>query len=677
MTVLDAAKGFVKLGVSFVPCGPDKRPKDNPTGYGKFSWDVYKTRVPNLNETEGLMKGATGIGIIGGAVSGNLETMDFEDYKAPVFEEWCGLVREFGLAEILEQCYIEKSLREGYHVIYRCESEVPGTQKLCHRMGKDDDGTMKVLCIIETRGEGNYACVSPTPGYTKIQGSLGKLPVLTLDQHDTFHALARSMDQHVEAVRRVFDAKVGHGVGDDFNARATWEEILGEEGWTFGREKGGVAEGVRPGKKLSEGISARFHLGSTDLIYVFTTSLGIEPGCYTKFGYWTYSRHYGDFTASVKDLVSRGYKGEDKTYKNGKANVQEDKDDSVPEVAGFRSYKTIERKSVDWLWKPYLPLGGLSICVGDPGIGKSTFAYALASAVSNGKGGGGYTNQEPGSVLLYCLEDDAEKVIVGKLMDNGADMSKIHDGVFDERHNPMGIAPPMTAQKMAAVVKAASQVPDLKLVVFDPVVEWFPAHRSMNTGNEAREILRLFRTLSEQSSCCVLVLGHPNKQTGASLMYRVAGSIDFSAVARSGLFAAKVPETEECALIHFKQNWGGKGGAIGYTIDDEGRFFFTGTSDVTEEMLHNTDTRQPPTTAKQRTDCKNWLYQVLAHGDIPALEVFKGAKMEGYSPPTVKRAKSEAGDIRSRKVGENWVWYVEKHKAPYWQDKEEDPYRDD
>ena len=344
------------------------------------------------------------------------------------------------------------------------------------------------------------------------------------------------------------------------------------------------------------------------------------------------------------------------------------------ESVGLRCFTGIEKKDIEWLWKPYLPLNGAVLVIGDPGVGKSSFAYALAAIVSRGQGAGGYPHQPPADVLLYCVEDDSERVIRKRLEDNEADMSHVFDGTYHETENPFGISPPITPEKIASVIAACKSLPNAKLVIFDPVVEWFPGNKSMNSGNESRDVLRMFRGLAEDCGVCSMLLGHPNKQSGSSLIYRASGSIDFSAVVRSALYAANVPDTGERALIHYKQNWGPMGKAIGYNIDQEGRFWFTGSTDVTEDML-NATTHEKPVTAKQLSSAKEWLEETLRReGSMKALDVFKGAKLEDFSPRTVKRAKSDLG-VKSRKVGESWEWSLPTATPAYWQDKD-DPYAD-
>ena len=44
----------------------------------------------------------------------------------------------------------------------------------------------------------------------------------------------------------------------------------------------------------------------------------------------------------------------------------------------------IPTEEVQWLWRPYLPRGKITIVQGDPGEGKTTFVLALAALLTRG-----------------------------------------------------------------------------------------------------------------------------------------------------------------------------------------------------------------------------------------------------------------------------------------------------
>jgi RecA-family ATPase len=48
------------------------------------------------------------------------------------------------------------------------------------------------------------------------------------------------------------------------------------------------------------------------------------------------------------------------------------------------NWNTVTPEEVQWLWKPYIPLGKLTLIQGDPGEGKTTSILAIAAALTKG-----------------------------------------------------------------------------------------------------------------------------------------------------------------------------------------------------------------------------------------------------------------------------------------------------
>lgn len=93
--------------------------------------------------------------------------------------------------------------------------------------------------------------------------------------------------------------------GDDFNARATWSEILEPHGWRHLGEKGQVGYWRRPDK--ASGISATTNALGTDRLRVFTTSTTFDATSYSKFGAYALLDHGGDYRAASEALRGLGY----------------------------------------------------------------------------------------------------------------------------------------------------------------------------------------------------------------------------------------------------------------------------------------------------------------------------------------------------------------------------------
>ena len=88
----------------------------------------------------------------------------------------------------------------------------------------------------------------------------------------------------------------------------------------------------------------------------------------------------------------------------------------------------VETEDVRWLWKPYIPLGKITIVQGDPGLGKTFFAIQLAAIVSNGDSfpyGKDDEKKKAGNVIFQTAEDGLGDTIKARLESAGADCSKI------------------------------------------------------------------------------------------------------------------------------------------------------------------------------------------------------------------------------------------------------------
>ena len=85
---------------------------------------------------------------------------------------------------------------------------------------------------------------------------------------------------------------------------------------------------------------------------------------------------------------------------------------------------------VDWLWKPYIPFGKVTIIQGNPGEGKTTLALRLASACSRGKAFHEMEPHEPFNVIYQTAEDGLGDTIKPRLIEAEADLSRVF--VIDE-----------------------------------------------------------------------------------------------------------------------------------------------------------------------------------------------------------------------------------------------------
>jgi putative DNA primase/helicase len=277
-------------------------------------WGNYQKELPSLREVESWYGPNTGVGLVCGRISGNLECLEFDD--PAVYEGYTELARASGLGDLLERIesgYLECSPSGGIHWLYQC-AEISRNSKLARR----PEGDRSVKVLIETRGEGGYIIIAHSFGrvhpsgkpYVLLRGGVDTIATITPEERRSLFELACTFDlmpkvRLAENPNHVMNIPGGRP-GDDFNARADWEHILDPRGWSEVYQRGEVAYWRRSGKDC--GVSATTNWQGSDLLYVFSTSTIFEAERgYSKFSAFALLEHGGDFNAAAEALAKQGY----------------------------------------------------------------------------------------------------------------------------------------------------------------------------------------------------------------------------------------------------------------------------------------------------------------------------------------------------------------------------------
>ena len=314
------------------------------------------------------------------------------------------------------------------------------------------------------------------------------------------------------------------------------------------------------------------------------------------------------------------------------------------EASRVRRLAEVKPESVEFLWKPYLPVGKLTLLEGDPGQGKSYLAAAVAASGSRGRDLPGSACFEPWSTLILTAEDGLADTLRPRLDRLEADVDRIF-GIEDllDLSTPTGLG----------VLERAIREREPRLVVIDPVVAYVGARTDLHRANQVRAVLGPLARLAAKTRTAVVAIRHLNKSQGAHSLYRGHGSIDFTAAARSVLLVGSDPEDAESrVVVHLKSNLARVGRSLAYTIR-QGVFAWSGWSQLTAW-----DLLQDDRTAEERTaigEAKDFLVELLADGPQASKDVLQGAKAAGVSEKTLRRAKSQL-KVKVRKTGFQGTW---------------------
>ncbi|MCT4618243.1 MAG: AAA family ATPase [Marinisporobacter sp.] len=201
--------------------------------------------------------------------------------------------------------------------------------------------------------------------------------------------------------------------------------------------------------------------------------------------------------------------------------------------------KDIEVKEVEWLWKPYIPSGKITILQGDPGEGKTTMILAVASSLTTGSALPLMDAIDISRVIYQTAEDGLGDTIKPRLLSTGAECSNII--VIDESEKELTLSDERIER---AIIETGA-----KLVIIDPLQAYLGAKVDMHRVNEIRPIFKNLAFVAEKTGCAIVVVGHMNKSGGSKGMYRGLGSIDISAAARSVLVVGRVKDDPNIRIM--------------------------------------------------------------------------------------------------------------------------------
>ena len=259
----EIVQGFLDLGFNVIPVDENKKPYNGHTGK-ILEWGKYqKEKIVN----NGLFEGATGIAIVCGAISGNIECLDIDiknDKKGTLWQEFEKKLIQEHLSHI--DFVIQGTKSAGYHFYYKCE------ETTTKALAKNAEGDV----ILETRGSGALATVAPTPGYRLIKNKFSNVPVISKEDRALLFRICESFNEYVDEKEYVRPTKSINWQSnlkspfEDFNESGDGLAILEKHGWEFRYKKGNKIFLRRPGSKSKVPHATYNHI--PNCFYPFTTN---------------------------------------------------------------------------------------------------------------------------------------------------------------------------------------------------------------------------------------------------------------------------------------------------------------------------------------------------------------------------------------------------------------------
>ena len=322
---------------------------------------------------------------------------------------------------------------------------------------------------------------------------------------------------------------------------------------------------------------------------------------------------------------------------------------------------------VRWAWKDRIPLGGLTLLVGDPGLGKTTAGCERAARVTRGDLDGDLHGQ-PADVLIATAED-AHSVLRARLEAAGADLDRVHFVTVQRDGIDVGLTLP---KDVAELERRAIEV-EVSMVLVDPIAGHLADVDSHRDASLRRALAPLAR-MAEKTDAAVVGVAHLNKSDAADLLRRVGGSVAMVAAARSVLLFTGDPGSVDDAaperlLSHGKSNYGPLAPMLRLRMEGRevetpdgpaptvGVAWLGEVKDLT--LADVLAPKEEATECPERDEAVNWLNSYLSdhNGEAPAGEVIKAARRDGITKSTLDRARERAGVVSAKSSFHGgWTW---------------------
>ena len=311
-------------------------------------------------------------------------------------------------------------------------------------------------------------------------------------------------------------------------------------------------------------------------------------------------------------------------------------------------FSDVPAKQVQWLWKPYIPIGKVTLLQGDPNDGKSTMMMNIVSELS--KGGAmpdGTALGRPQRIIYQCSEDDASDTIKPRLEACGADcrnIAFINESIYGD----------LTIDDERLRESIIDFRP--RLVVIDPIQAYVENDSDLMSASKARRLMKRTGIWASQYDCAIVVIGHMNKYCGSKDLYRGLGSIDLVASARSVLQVERDSKDPAVRTVHHVKSSAAPNGPD-FTFEIRPDSGFKWLSFVKQDASAQPDVSEEPILdlPKNKHELATMLLnKALKDGPVPSTQIKK--MMEGYriGDKTMSEVKAAMGIKTYRKMR---VWY--------------------
>lgn len=308
-----------------------------------------------------------------------------------------------------------------------------------------------------------------------------------------------------------------------------------------------------------------------------------------------------------------------------------------------------EITSVNWLWKPFIPFGKVSMLEGNGGDGKTTLMLTIAAMLSRGitpptlKNGVLDPSEtiEPITTFFVTNEDGVGDMTIPRYIRAGGDRSKLAYSGELEHHLTLN------EKELYEIINETGA----RLLIIDPLQSFLP--QGINIGNmtQMRSVFSMLTKIAQATDCAIVIIGHLNKNEGARDIHRGIGSVDISAAVRSIILveADKNDRTKRYARL-IKSNYDESDYTpIQLAFDKDKKLYF--------RIADNIDATKNYGRHERKIDCAADIIQNMLKDSPAAIsDIIAECSKHNISDKTTRRAGKDVVNVSTRFVDGIAYW---------------------
>ena len=199
-------------------------------------------------------------------------------------------------------------------------------------------------------------------------------------------------------------------------------------------------------------------------------------------------------------------------------------------------------RRVRYLWDRRIPIGAATLMPGEEGIGKTAVGVRLIADLTRGTLAGEHYGT-PRDCIVLATEDGLEDVFVPRLIEAGADLSRVH--IVRARVGMDGKPSEVIVPRDLALLSDLVSEHRAVLVWIDSLVTTLPDDLKSIAYKDTAKVLRTLGNWAESRRVALVAPWHLNKAAGSDTAVRIMDSRAFRTAVRAMLLVVPDPDAPE------------------------------------------------------------------------------------------------------------------------------------